>query len=74
MLVVGVLLRCTYFGDGFKACSTLLGTTHSHTGMQIVPLRLFRVAYILLSYCAIAAAFFFKSLCNFILGGSKMGL
>ena len=32
-----------------------------------------RAAYISLSCCAIAAAFSFAILCNFILGGSKMG-
>ena len=32
-----------------------------------------RVAYILLSYCVIAAAFSVTICCNFILGGSKMG-
>ena len=31
----------------------------------------FRAVYILSSYCAIAAAFSFAILCNFILGGSK---
>ena len=32
-----------------------------------------REAYILSSYCAIAAAFSFAILCNLILGGSQMG-
>ena len=32
-----------------------------------------KAAYMSLSYCAIDAAFAFASLCNFILGESKMG-